>query len=72
MENNLPLHGVTLKRNKCHNACELQIEILKDDASYFKDKLQTCRQLSVQSNQTSNVIQSIQTRTSHNSEGKYC
>ena len=55
MDNNLPLHGVntsniteasfrvfrdvTLNRTKCFNACELQLEMLKDDASYYRDKL---------------------------------
>ena len=55
MDNNLPLHGVntsniteasfcvfkyvTQNRNKCFNAFELQPEMLKDDASYYKDKL---------------------------------
>ena len=30
---------VTLNRTKCFNACELQLEMLKDDASYYRDKL---------------------------------
>ena len=30
---------VTLNRNKCFNVCELMIELMNDDASYYKDKL---------------------------------